>query len=361
MASRSIPVVSREEFERLATRDPDLLHTHPWVVSGYIEHWPEYRQWQELDHLRERFGHLGAFAKAPNFVTNRKASLVSVETTFAQYLDYIAEPDRVREIYDGCWLDGDYEQFAAQELPLYCGTLRFAHHAEDPVFAALDPLVPAPLQPWNHALPYYYSLFNHLWLLVSLPGALTPLHTDNNGTIALIAQLRGRKRAILYSPDDLRHVHNPDVGYLDPLAPDDADFPTWRSAVEWRADLDVGQVLFVGTNWGHHVQTLEASISVSFDFVDQTNIAAYAASTAWAQVLGDRVKRRPDLIVAKIPDALTSTQIETLSPVEVGRRVMAYVLRASIADANAADKAPIRKRYLTHLEQCLALRDQVAA
>lgn len=350
METRSIPVVSRDEFQRLAEENPLVLHQNPWIVDGYIQHWPGYRDWQDLAYLQARFGHLKAFAKAPNFITNRKSSLVSVETSFRQYIDYILNPEAVREIYDGCWMDGDYEQFRAQRLPLYCGTLRFVHQANDPIFEAVSPLVPPPLRPWNHALPYYYSLFNHLWLLVSLPGALTPLHTDNNGTIALIAQLKGRKRATLYSPADLAHVFNSDVGFMDPEKPDEDDFPNWRKATRWTGNLDVGQVLFVGTNWAHHVETLETSISVSFDFVDASNIDAYAASAAWAGVFGDRIKRNPGM-VGKMPGVLTIDEIDRLTSVELGRRVMAHILRSAIPQTDRSNTDSIRRLYLRHLDE----------
>lgn len=354
MNERRIPVVSREEFRRLAEHNPNLLQDNPWVVTGYIQDWPCYHDWQDLDVLRARFGELRAFAKAPNFITNNKDRLVSVETSYAQYLDYIREPHRVGEIYDGCWLEGDLAQFQAQDLPLYCGTLRIAHRADDPVFREVSPLVPEPVEPWNHALPYYYSLFNHLWLLVSLPGALTPLHRDNNGTIALVAQLKGRKRAILYAPGDFAHIHNPEVGYLDPLSPDRADFPTWDSAVKWVGDIEPGQVLFIGTEWAHHVQTLEDSISVSFDFIEHSNIAAYAASANWAGVFGDRIKRNPAPFLEKLSGALDAEMVERLDSVEVGRRAMARILRAAIAQPGDPSVTAIRERYLAHLEACLA-------
>jgi hypothetical protein len=361
METRQIPVVSSEEFRRLAEHNPNILHDNPWVVEGHIENWPGYRQWQDLDYLRNRFGGLQAFAKAPNFVTNKNSNLVSVETSFEQYLRYIEHPDAVQEIYKDCWLEGDYEQYRDLGLPLYCGTLRIVHQANDPVLDEFSPMLPEPLRAWNHALPYYYTLFNHFWLLVSLPGALTPLHTDNNGTIATIAQLKGRKRATLYSPADLRHVRNPQVGFLDPDAPDERDFPTWDRAVKWVADLDVGQVLFVGTNWAHHVKTLETSISVSFDFVEQSNLAAYATSAQWAAALGDRSKRRPDMIVEKMRGQMTRHDIETLPAATVGRCVMAHILRSTLASGDSPELAAVRRQYLAHLEECLASDRDVAA
>ncbi|WIG97550.1 cupin-like domain-containing protein [Myxococcus sp. SDU36] len=360
MQTQQIPVVSSEEFRRMAESNPRLLHDNPWIVEDYIQAWPGYEAWQRLDYLESRFGQLSAFAKAPNFITNRKSSLVSVETEFSRYLDYIRHPERAREIYDGRWMEGDYEQFLAQNLPLYCGTLRIVHKADDPVFAEVNPLVPAPLVPWNHALPYYYSLFNHFWLLVSLPGALTPLHIDNNGTIALIAQLKGRKRATLYSPDDLRHVYNPDVGYMDPVQPDEADFPTWREAVKWSGDLEVGQVLFVGTRWAHHVQTLDTSISVSFDFIDQSNLPDYAVSAGWAEVFGKRIKSSPEAVRQKLCGGVPLAEFDRLSSVELGRRSMAEVLRAAVKAHDDSEVARIRRLYLAHLEPCLERTDCAA-
>ena len=352
MNSKKIPTVGQAEFEALAMRNPNLLHESPWIVDGYIGNWPAYDSWRDLAHLRARFGHLEAFAKAPNFTTHRKSRLVSVKTRFDQYLDYIEHPERIEAIYEGCWLDGDFDAFQKMDMPLYCGTLRIVHGADDPVFRQVAPLLPKPLRSWNHALPYYYTLFNHFWLLVSLPGALTPLHTDNNGTIALIAQLRGRKRATLFSPDDLRYVRNANGDFLDPDNEADHEFPEASKAQRWSGDIEEGQVLFVGTNWAHHVRTLETSISVSFDFVDRTNLAAYATAAGWAAALGNRAKSNADLFVRKLGGRVSAATIARFSAVTVGRLVMAEILRA--VPHHAEDEATsIRALYATHLQQCL--------
>jgi hypothetical protein len=156
-------------------------------------------------------------------------------------------------------------------------------------------------------------------------------------------------------------VRNPEVGFLDPDAPDERDFPTWDRAVKWVADLDVGQVLFVGTNWAHHVKTLETSISVSFDFVEQSNLSAYATSAQWAAALGDRSKRRPDMIVEKMRGQMTRQDIETLPAATVGRCVMAHILRSTLASGDSPELAAVRRQYLAHLEECLASDRDVAA
>lgn len=361
MKQQQIPIVRHETFSTMLADNPDLVHQSPWIVEGYIQQWPRYRDWQDLGYLRERFGHLQAFAKAPNFATNRNDRLVSVRTGYDQYLDYISSPERVREIYDGCWLDGSFEEFLDIGMPLYCGTLRIARQADDPVFTELNPLLPRPLKPWNHALPYYYSLFNHLWLLVSLPGALTPLHIDNNGTIAIIAQLRGRKRATMYAPKDLPFVRSAEVGFMDPTRPDSRDFPMWDRATKWVGDIEPGQVLFVGTEWAHHVTTLETSISVSFDYVDESNLAAYARSSNWAKALGERVKRDPDRFVAKAGNHFTLRSIADLPSAALGRTLMAQVLRSLCEQGGDPEVRRIRSIYASHLDALATPVDRTTA
>lgn len=353
MSEKSIPVISHDEFHELASKNPGVVDESPWIVDGLIENWPNFEKWRQLDYLRDRFGELNAYARAPQFVTNRNAEIVGVETSFAQYLDYIDAPERAKEIYDGCWLYGSYEEFAAQKMPLYCGSLRFVRSANDPIFEELTPFVPPPLENWNHALPYYYQLFNHLWLLVSLPGALTPLHEDNNATVALVAQLKGRKRAILFNPEDRPHYYNPDVGYMDPLAPDEKDFPTWRSATPWVGEMGPGQMLVVGPYWAHHVQTVEDSISVSLDYVNGQNIAGYAAAPQWAKVFGDRIKRNPAVISDKAPERFSVAKIEETESVTLGRQVMAHILRSAVQGSDESKTTVIRRSFLSHLEEHL--------
>ncbi len=353
MRTREIPKVSHKEFKELASENPSLLHENPWIVEGYIREWSAFEEWRDFDKLRATFGHLEAFAKAPNFITHRKSSLVSVKTRFDQYLDYIEHPEHAEHIYEDCWLEGSFEEFTRLGLPLYCGTLRMIHTADDPLFRQVDPILPEPLKSWNHVLPYYYTLFNHFWLLVSLPGALTPLHTDNNGTIALIAQLRGRKRATLFSPSDLQHVRTTRGDFFDPNLTEDPEFPTASLATRWHGDIDEGEVLFVGTNWAHHVETLETSVSVSFDFVDKTNLAAYARSNAWASAFGARLRRKPELIKEKMPGLFTDRSLSELDDVTLGRLVMKEVVQQGLDRQPGGEARSVLRSYHSELSRTL--------
>ncbi len=352
METREIPVVDRVEFERMSADDPHLVHKHPWIVTGHVQRWAGFGRWSDIKQLRQRFGHLTAYASAPHFATSKRQQMFSVETRYSQYLDYVEDPSRLADIYPGAWVKGNCEDFLRQTMPLYCGSIRMVHDGGNEILQELDPLVPRSIETWNHALPYYYALFNHFWLFVSLPGALTPLHRDNNGIMAILAQLKGHKRAILYSPEDLRHVYNDQVGYLDPLAPDRSDFPSWDAAVQWRGEIRDGQALFFGTDWSHHVETLETSISVGFDFVNETNIEAYAQSPQWAEGFGKRIKLNPSMYAERSKGFFSEADVQAMSSVELGRRFMAHVLRQAVQHAGLPgdEVSAIRQRYLTHLD-----------
>lgn len=351
MKEVKIPVTSYEEFQNQAAKNPNLLNETPWIIDGFIKNWPRYDDWRQISWLKERFGDIEGFARAPQFITNKNDNIYGVETNFSDYIDYIRNPDQVREIYNGDWLYGSCDEFLKQDMPLYCGSLKLLNRADDDIFNELHPLVPPPLENWNAALPYYYQLFNHFWLLVSLPKALTPLHQDNNGTIALIAQLKGKKRAILYHPNDEQYFFNPDVGFMDPVNPNEADFPNWEKAQPWTGDLCEGQMLIIGANWGHHVETLETSISVSLDFVNQSNIDAYAASPQWPEVFGKRIKARPAMVTSKMPDLITEAEIESMDPVSLGRLVISAILKSAIAQNPDSETAEIRRILLGHLNK----------
>jgi hypothetical protein len=347
--AREIPVFSVAEFEQFASRHPDPLAHHPCIIEGFIQRWPAYEKWQNLRYLEEKFGHLTAEAGAPQFVTHKNAKMCQVRTTFSKYLEYVQAPCRAESLFHEAWVRGSYEEFRSLGAPLYCGSLRFVGDSTDPIIDEVRPLVPTPLECWNEDLPYFYELHNHLWVYVSLPGALTPLHIDNNGVIAYLAQFKGAKQVILYSPQDRVHYFNPDVGHMDPLAPDAAEFPTWQEAQAWTATLRAGQLLIWGSEWAHHVLTVEEAISTSLDFVNQTNIGQYARSHLWTQTLGRFAKEHIPLVVSKLSSEVVHAALARELEWQIGRDLMVGILEAALGQGDRPERSRLPMR--TMLEQ----------
>lgn len=331
MDPKPIPAYDVDEFQQLVSASPDVLLSHPCVVSGFTPKWPASKRWTSLEKLAADFGHLPVTAGAPQFITHKHSTMCQVRTDFGTYLKYVQNPERLDELFEGQWSKGDANVLRELNLPLYCGNLRLVRHSREGVFSEIDPIVPDPLEYLNNDIPYYYQSGNHVWLYVSLAGALTPLHQDNNAVIAYLAQLQGRKEAILYSPDDKPHYYNRAVGYMDPLNPNEDEFPTWRQAQPWTASLNPGELLIWGPNWAHHVVTLSNSITVSFDIVNSLNLEAYSLSMDWRDELGRFARKNADLIRARIHDEGVHNALDNASTAELGREVMVCVLRAALA------------------------------
>jgi hypothetical protein len=345
-----IPAYDVAEFRALLEACPDLLLSHPCVVRGFCEEWPASRQWTSLDHLARAFGHLPVTAGAPQFITHKQARMCQVQTDFGTYLKYVADPDSIDSLFAGKWVKGNAQLFRELERPLYCGNLRLARHSREEVFSEIRPLVPEPVEYVNDDIPYYYQSGNHLWLYVSLAGALTPLHQDNNGVMAYLAQLEGRKQATLYSPADKPHYYKPTLGYLDPLNPNDEEFPTWRQARPWTATLHPGELLIWGPSWAHHVVTLSRSITVSFDFVNFLNLDAYASSMDWRVELGLFSRKHADLVRARIAEERVHLALAAGTEEEIGREVMLCVLRAALASELPERSRRVKQQMLCALE-----------
>jgi hypothetical protein len=349
--SREIPVYELEEFERLIAASPNLLAEHPCVVRGFTEQWAASRRWTSLESLTEAFGAFPVTAGAPQFVTHKHSKMCQVKTDFGTYLKYVQNPDRLEELFEGKWSKGDADVLRQLDLPLYCGNLRLVRHSREKALADIEPLVPGPMEVLNNEIPYYYQSGNHVWLYVSLAGALTPLHQDNNAVIAYLAQLQGHKEAILYSPEDKRHFWNRELGYMDPLAPDDAEFPTWREARPWTASLNPGELLIWGPNWAHHVVTLSNSITVSFDIINRFNLGAYTRSDDWRDELGRFARKNADLIRTRMPDPRILAALDDGSPSELGREVMICVLRNALASPLGECSRRVKDEMLRILEE----------
>jgi hypothetical protein len=95
-------------------------------------------------------------------------------------------------------------------------------------------------------------------------GTVTPLHHDLMNV--LVAQIYGRKRFTLISPEQTPYVYN-NVGVYGEVncaAPDYTKHPLYRHVRPINVVLNPGDVLFIPVGWWHYVRSLEVSIMISY-------------------------------------------------------------------------------------------------
>jgi hypothetical protein len=101
-------------------------------------------------------------------------------------------------------------------------------------------------------------------LLFGPAGTVTPLHHDMSNI--LFAQVRGRKRFLLYSPLQMRYMYHY-RNYFSQVDPENVDrdrFPLFQKAKPIEFTIAPGEVLFLPVGWWHHVRALDLSISIAF-------------------------------------------------------------------------------------------------
>lgn len=171
----------------------------------------------------------------------------------------------------------------AEYLSLLAAPGAPAYYLRLPLEGALSALSrDAPLEPYCRRA---VAMKRNLW--IGAAGTSSDLHFDM--THNLVAQLRGRRRVTLFSPDQrgalypypLRslNAHHSQVR-LD--APDLQSFPRFSEARRETVWLEPGEMLFIPRGWWHHFESLDASIAMNAFWATPSHVPALlAARAAW--------------------------------------------------------------------------------
>lgn len=229
-----VAALARDDFQR-----DYLAAGAPVVIEGGAAGWPALQAWQP-ERLREKLG--GRRVKVASsehdvFGYDEAAAAYDVEElSFAEAADLIT---RVRPSPRRYYL---MQQSIPREFPELAADL------------------PAP--------EYACGARTHPHLWFGSEGNLTPLHYDmaNN----LFAQLRGRKRFLLFHPDDAPRLYprpadsrHHNLSQLDTEQDNAARFPLLADAQPWTCEVGPGDLLFLPAFWWHQVRSLEAGVSIS--------------------------------------------------------------------------------------------------
>jgi histone arginine demethylase JMJD6 len=116
-------------------------------------------------------------------------------------------------------------------------------------------------------------------------GAFPVLHYDGAAAHAFLMHIYGRKRFILYPPEQTEYLYpsseKPNLSTVNSLdKPDLERFPLFEKAVATTFVLEAGELFFIPSGWWHTTKMLTPCISISANVVNQSNWPAlidYAA------------------------------------------------------------------------------------
>jgi hypothetical protein len=211
----------------------------PLVLRQAVRHWPALYKWSPR-YFAECYGDAPVTITAnrqadPWYEINARRHMT--QTTLREYVSMLSSGDRTNDYY-----------LVANSHALQ--TERLAPLFDDigGIFGLLD----------------HGSQRNHTFLWLGPAGTVTPLHHDK--TNLLIAQIRGRKRVILFPTESIRHMNNV-VGVYTTADPEDPERSPidLRGLPQFEVTIGPGDVLFVPIAWWHHVRALDLSITVSMD------------------------------------------------------------------------------------------------
>ena len=178
--------------------------------------------------------------------------------------------------YVACFRGECGKRSCSPDAVLPCGYLRGWTYEKDDASLMRDFEVPRFAHDWFNKLPKKEDpLFR--WIFLGPGGSKTPLHVDPCLTHAWLAQIRGRKRFILYKPAHLKHLYDAAGQPADVRTPDRTRYPTFDHATPYEVVLGPGDLLFVPAGWAHQVECVDDSISLTHNFLPKQNFNAVRA------------------------------------------------------------------------------------
>lgn len=187
---------------------------------------------------------------------------------------------RCRDISNSCRMRlGDYLTYMAStrdDDPYYLSGWKFEFDIPELVG---DYLAPEYFNSWHTRFPPGLRPCWR-WLFIGGTNTGTRMHLDVMMTSAWNGVISGRKRWLLYSPDQQELVYE---GRVDAFNPDLDRHPLLRDAKPLECTQEPGDILFTPSGWWHQVVNEKPCISITENFINETNysdIMKYLANSS---------------------------------------------------------------------------------
>ena len=279
VAQRAAPVtidrrenLSYEEFEA-----EYMYPNRPVIITGALRNWRAMSRWTP-EFFKNEFGTL-KFTISNKEGKQNLNKTGEVEYTMAQFID------RVLESTD------------ANPAPYFRNRVLY-----DEFPSLKEDIEPLPKYFEPNWLPERY-LIGHVREVLNRGsaielyiggkgGAFPVLHYDGAGSHAFLMQIYGRKKFIVYPPEQEPFLYpspeRPNLSDINSVdQPDLKRFPLFANAVATTFIVEPGELLFVPSHWWHTTKMLTSSITLSINTVNHSN---------WHELVNFVTRRRSFLV-----------------------------------------------------------------
>jgi hypothetical protein len=210
----------------------------PVVITDMTDTWEAKQKWS-FDFFKKRFGEvIGNAERLQNGVKE------SQKFTIESYIDYMTTTN--------------------DEFPYYLRNTQFHLGTE----IRNDYKIPEYFDCWYANNTKGNNKYALSWIFMGAAKTYSKLHLDIWDSSAWNAVLSGKKLWVFYEQSQAEFLYN---GQVNPFNPDYEKFPKFADAQPKICVQEAGEVVFTPSGWWHAVMNLEAGISITENFINETN------------------------------------------------------------------------------------------
>ena len=249
-----VGAISLEEFEEKYAK-PGI----PVILTEASKGWPALN-WTPKD-LADRFGE-----EWVQVTPSASLEEATSEMTLADYVAYLDAPDE-RLLYMTSW---NFREPCPQLLEDF----------ETPVYFRED---------WLQEMDEDQQ-FDLMWLFLGPADAGFRLHVDVGQTSNWNTQLTGKKRWLLYSPEQVDLLYD---GEVDAFDPNFLRYPRFRRAEAHECIVHAGETIFTPSGWWHQTKNLETGLALTANYANGSN---YGRVMQWLEEVGPQLEVDSDML-----------------------------------------------------------------
>ena len=226
------PIEKKSGLTRKIFAEQYLEPLQPVVITDLMNDWEAKNNWT-IDKLKKKYGQLEVPVVTPNYSKPGKGYMAAdMSMSFGEYLTIMERG----------------------QMPYRIFLWNIFKHAPEMVN---DFELPTIMDGFFKDFPFMFF---------GGKGSVTPMHYDIDMSHVFLNQLHGRKRVVLFSPEQSKNLyHHPYTvaSYVDINQPDYKKFPALANVSGYEVTLNPGETIFIPSGFWHYIEYTDGGYSIA--------------------------------------------------------------------------------------------------